>query len=250
MSDEYGIIRAQERHLFKDIWEPELKMRFENENKAPMRFVRDGIVNEDTWLSNQSAHIILLLKDTNGYVYWSTKEWLEKESFHHDHWKTWRLLAKCIHSLDFYKKNGVLRTYDEVVKAVNSAQAQHHQIKKSVVVNLKKQPGTSHISDEELRHFFNLYNREHFIDQLRLYSDIDFILCGGQVIFDIITDNHCEILNKIYGDIKIDVYPSHKCAVLGNGTVILGMDHPAIRYSHKDYYNQMIEELKFIKTVS
>lgn len=232
-------LRECERNLFKYEWQPSLP-------ELKERFVRDGVVNPEIWNSDLPARIVVVLKDPNGYVYWETKEWLEKEDFHKEknHWKTWRLLAKCIYVLHHYKKQGLIKEYKDVQHAVSSPIAQHHQCQKIVLVNLKKQEGSSHISDEKLSEYFEKYNKEYFLKQIKLYDNIDYILCGGDIVFDIITRNKAEILNEIYGK-EVTVFASPKCAVVKDGPIILGCDHPAIRYSHEEYYNRLVRTLLF-----
>lgn len=232
-------LRELERNLFKYEWQPCL-------TELKERFVRDGVVNPDTWNSNLPARILVVLKDPNGYVYWETKEWLEKEDFHKEksHWKTWRLLAKCIHAIHCYKKDGLIKDYKKVQYAVSSPNAQYHQIQKIVLVNLKKQEGGSNISDEKLLEYFEKYNKEYFIKQIRLYDNIDYILCGGDVVFDILTMNKAKTLSEIYGK-EVKVFASPRCAVIKDGPIILGCDHPAIRYSHEEYYDRLVKTLLF-----
>lgn len=132
------------------------------------RFIRDGIVDENWWLQEQTLpKICYFLKEAR------TKEEhyvLVQDLYKHEPWRLWQRVA--VWSQAIYAACGGVREYEEEVIKRNS----HEAIRQCSVVNIKKSNGMNKSDEADLLKYLSEDYKE-LKEELEIINP-DVIVCG------------------------------------------------------------------------
>ena len=138
------------------------------------RFIRDGIVNENSWGSVVKRKTLFLLKDTNDKYYQSLSP-SRKNAYGDDIRKMlddepWKEIGYLSYGLQNTAKS-LLPSFEDAAKNVTEASRQ------SAVMNLKKAPGKSYANPKEILESAKQQKEEIEKEIQIIYPDI--IVLGG-----------------------------------------------------------------------
>lgn len=184
------------------------------------RFIRDGIVDEEWWMQEQTApKICFFLKEAR------TEEEnynLVKDLYRYKPWRLWQRVAvwtQAIHNAFL----GELPYNDEQIK-----KNAHEAVKKIAVVNVKKSDGLPNSEEQDLRVYLE-QDKAELKEEIELINP-DIILCGYTfgMLKDVLGD-------ELYVDTTSDTMYG-----FWRDKLIIDYYHPACQYPNRiNYYALM-----------
>lgn len=190
------------------------------------RFIRDGIVNEDWWMQEQSVpKICFFLKEarTNqeeGYN-------LAKDLYAYEPWKLWQRVAVWTQAIQLSFSGE--RPYDDGKIKMKS----HEAVRQTAVVNVKKSNGLAESTEDDLWQYVK-DDKDLLKRELELVNP-DIIVCG--YTFGML----CEVLgDEIEMDGTVDtMYAFWK------DKLIIDYYHPACHYPNRVNYYALMSICRF-----
>lgn len=130
-------------------------------------------------------------------------------------------------------------------------------LKYIAVVNLKKQPGASTTLTKELKEQFEKHYAEWLPQQLRIYDNVDVIICCGKGVIDCLMSVFSETFDEPYDRANWHWYEypgTYKVKIhyyqLKKGLIIIDFWHPSARTANEkknNVFKNMIKDLVLLK---
>lgn len=233
-------------------------------------FMYDGIVSKNDWES-ATPKILFLLKDYNESsgkplnlsdinldlksdrdrmfnLRWYLKNTVKEPS----RWRTWDNIARWTYGLLHSTEDSYPNYWKEVDK-YGKADKRADVLKYIAVMDIKKKPGSSRCSIQELKKYLSDYpfSKKYLARQLCLYNDADYVICCGEGLFQIlqsiIDENHLESRQSKYQNTS----SSRKYCITKGGKIIIDYRHPLLlgKNARKEIaYKELMEIVQIAKS--
>ena len=200
---------------------------FNKWKKTRPNLIRDGVVNEDNYLSSK-LKVLYILKEVHGN--WEMKKHLGKD----ENGVTWNNIARWQYGIENIDSEMTF----EKIRYINR-QFRHKYLKNIAVLNIKKEYGGARSKPKELRGYTEV-DRELLREQINIYSP-DIIICGG--IGEILRKNKLVDGFKKWNVSKERKVQYHKTDDL----IIINFSHPNASISIQRRFWDLIKTIREIR---
>lgn len=208
--------KKTELESLMDVWEAK------HRQKGYKRFIRDGLVYQEAWESQQTPKVCYFLKE----AYTSDEDGYHlTESLHKaDHpWTMWRKIAIWTQAI-YQAFSGNFCEYDEELLRSREKET----IDRIAVVNVKKSNGENGSDYEDLKAYAE-EDKAELKQELEIIRP-DIIVCG----------NNLSLLKIVLGEELQNEYTWDTMFAWWNDTLVIDYYHPAVHYPNRvNYYALM-----------
>ena len=206
---------------------------------------RDGIVNEVEW-KNTYPKILFVLKETNGYDD-DLRSFLKAGG----RVQTWGNIARWSYLIKNMIAENIEPTFDDFKKRGNYCARKKH-LSTACVINLKKTEGESTTNPNEFWEYFKGSKAVDILkEQMKLYSQIDIVVCCGGIVFEIFKNKVLEEKElKTIKDFNLkngNSYRELKLYKSLKGYYVIDFIHPQQRtFTNENIWKSLVDIVKKI----
>ncbi len=190
-------------------------------------FIPDGIIDEKCYLRS-SPRVLYLLKEVNGGVDWSLKDYIKAGA----RAQTWNNIARWQYGIQNIDKDIDWQNISYITDDWRK-----EQLKSICVVNIKKQSGTTTSDWNQLKKFAT-ENKSYLTRQIQLYSPELIICCGTKEIYSKVLYSQTFETDQIT--------QRGICYVNNSSRTVISYVHPAARIKDSILYYGLMDAVKEI----